>query len=303
MLNTRSKSRFADAGVLGGRFMLARSIGVVSHERKDAQVTESQPETPKLDTSVPQTARIWNYLLGGKDNFAVDREVGDQIISGLPQLAENARLSRRYLARAVRYLAGEAGIRQFLDVGTGLPTADNTHEVAQATAPDTRIVYVDNDPLVLAQARALLTSTPEGATDYVDADLRDPGTILREAARTLDLSRPVALMLMGILGHVESDDEAKLIIKSFMDRLPSGSYLAMYDGSDTSPAVTEAVRIWNLSANPKYHLRSPERISSLFEGFDIVEPGVVSVTRWKPDAGTETLPDEIDQFSAVGRKP
>jgi hypothetical protein len=266
-------------------------------------VTESQPETPKLDTSVPQTARIWNYLLGGKDNFAVDREVGDQIIAGLPQLAENARLSRRYLARAVRYLAGEAGIRQFLDVGTGLPTADNTHEVAQATAPDSRIVYVDNDPLVLAHARALLSSTPQGATDYIDADLRDPGTILREASRTLDLSKPVALMLMGILGHVESDDEAKSIIKSFMDRLPSGSYLAMYDGSDTSAAVTEAVRIWNLSANPKYHLRSPERISGLFEGMDIVEPRVVSVTRWKPDTGTETLPDEIDQFCAVGRKP
>jgi hypothetical protein len=270
---------------------------------KDAQVTDGQPETPKLDTTVPQTARIWNYLLGGKDNFAVDRKVGDQIITSLPQLAEDAQLSRAYLARAVRYLAGAAGIRQFLDVGTGLPTADNTHQVAQATAPDSRVVYVDSDPLVLAQARSLLTSTPEGATDYLDADLRDPGTILGEASRTLDLDRPVALMLMGILGHVESDDEAQLIIKSFMDHLASGSYLAMYDGSDTSEAVTEAVRIWNLSANPKYHLRSPARMASLFEGLDIVEPGVVSVTRWKPDAGSETLPDEIDQFCAVGRKP
>jgi hypothetical protein len=283
--------------------MLARSIGVVPLERKDAQVTESQPETPKLDTSVPQTARIWNYLLGGKDNFAVDREVGDQIIAGQPQLAENARLSRKYLARSVSYLAGEAGVRQFLDIGTGLPTADNTHEIAQSVAPDARIVYVDNDPLVLAHARTLLTSTPQGATDYIDADLRDPDTILREASRTLDLSQPVALMLMGVLGHVESDDEAKSIIRSFMDRLPPGSYLAMYDGSDTSEAVTEAARIWNISANPKYHLRSPERMSGLFEGMDVVEPGVVSVTRWKPDTGTETLPDEIDQFCAVGRKP
>jgi S-adenosyl methyltransferase len=266
-------------------------------------VTDGQPQTPKLDTTVPQTARIWNYLLGGKDNFAVDRIVGDEISAALPQLAENARLSRAFAARAVRYLAGEARIRQFLDVGTGLPAAGNTHEVAQAIAPEARVVYVDNDPLVLARARRLLTGTPEGATDYLDADLRDTGRILGAASRMLDVGRPVALLLMGILGHVESDDEAKSIIKSFMDRLPSGSYLAMYDGSDTSEAVTEAARIWNKSANPKYHLRSPERMTGLFDGLDIVEPGVVSVTRWKPDTGSENPPHEIDQFCAVGRKP
>ncbi|BCJ51543.1 hypothetical protein Asp14428_30180 [Actinoplanes sp. NBRC 14428] len=259
-------------------------------------------DIPKLDTTVPQTARIWNYLLGGKDNFAVDREVGDQIVATLPQLAENARLSRAYLARAVRYLAGERGIRQFLDIGTGLPTADNTHEVAQSVAPDARIVYVDNDPLVLAHARALLTTSAEGATAYVDADLRNAGTILREAAHTLDLDQPVAVFLMGILGHIESDDEARDIIGSILDRLPSGSYLAMYDGSDTSEANTEAVRIWNISANPKYHLRSPERIAGLFAGLEIVDPGVVSVTRWKPEPGAENAV-EIDQYAAVGRKP
>ncbi|WP_307816868.1 MULTISPECIES: SAM-dependent methyltransferase [Micromonospora] len=265
-------------------------------------VTDGEQNRPTLDTGVPQTARIWNYLLGGKDNFAVDREVGDQIISNLPQLAENARLSRAYLTRAVRYLAGEAGIRQFLDIGTGLPTADNTHEVAQSVNPQARIVYVDNDPLVLTHARALLVGTSEGATDYIDADLRDPQSILREAARTLDLSQPVALILMGILGHVESDDEAKSIINSIMAALPSGSYLAMYDGSDTSEAVTEAVRIWNISANPKYHLRSPERIAALFDGLELVEPGVVSVTRWRPDS-TDPEPAAIDQYCAVGRKP
>ncbi|GAA2560333.1 SAM-dependent methyltransferase [Winogradskya consettensis] len=259
-------------------------------------------DIPKLDTTVPQTARIWNYLLGGKDNFAVDREVGDQIIAGLPQLAENARLSRAYLARAVRYLAGEAGIRQFLDIGTGLPTADNTHEVAQSVAPDSRIVYVDNDPLVLAHARALLTTSSEGATDYIDADIRDSKTILGEAARTLDLDKPVALILMGILGHIESDDEARAIIRSFTDHLPSGSYVAMYDGSDTSPDNTEAVRIWNISANPKYHLRTPEQFVGLFEGLEIVEPGAVSVTRWHPEPGAENA-NEIDQYAVVGRKP
>ncbi|RKR92574.1 O-methyltransferase involved in polyketide biosynthesis [Micromonospora pisi] len=255
----------------------------------------------KLDTNVPQTARIWNYLLGGKDHFAADRAVGDQIIQGLPQLAENARLSRAYLARAARYLAGEAGVRQFLDIGTGLPTADNTHQVAQSVAPDARIVYVDNDPLVLTHARALLTSSPQGVTDYIDADLRDTETIVREAARTLDLTKPVAVFLMGILGHIEGDDEAKSIIGRIMGALPSGSYLAMYDGSDTSEAVKEAVRIWNLSANPRYHLRSPERIADLFEGLELVEPGVVSVNEWKPDPSTP--PGVIDQYCAVGRKP
>jgi hypothetical protein len=261
------------------------------------------PETPKLDTTVPQTARIWNHLLGGKDNFAADREVGDQIIKSMPQLAENARLSRAYLVRAVRWLAAEAGIRQFLDIGTGLPTADNTHEVAQAAAPDARIVYVDNDPLVLAYAHALLTSSHEGATDYIDADMHDPAAILREASKTLDFGKPVALIMMGILGHIEDDAEAKSIIDGFLARMPSGSYLAMYDGSDTSPAVTEAARIWNLSANPKYHLRSPERIAALFDGLELVEPGVVSVTRWRPGTGSDTLPAVIDQYCAVGRKP
>jgi hypothetical protein len=265
-------------------------------------VTDS-PVPEKLDTTTPQTARIWNHLLGGKDNFAVDREVGDQIIESMPQLAENARLSRAYLVRAVRWLATEAGIRQFLDIGTGLPTADNTHEVAQAAAPEARIVYVDNDPLVLAHARALLTSTPEGATDYIDADMHDPAAILSAAAKTLDLSQPVALIMMGILGHVEDDATAKTIIETFLRQVPSGSYLAMYDGSDTSPAVTEAVRIWNLSANPKYHLRSPARIAALFDGLELVDPGVVSVTRWKPDTDSATPPVEIDQYCAVGRKP
>ncbi len=264
-------------------------------------MADSRQDLPDLDVTVPQTARIWNHLLGGKDNFAVDRAVGDQIVAAMPQLAENAKLSRAYLARAVRYLAGEAGVRQFLDIGTGLPTADNTHEVAQSVAPDARIVYVDNDPLVLTHARALLTSSPQGATDYIAADLRDPERILREAARTLDLDRPVALFLMGILGHVESDDEARSIIGTVMDRLPSGSYLAMYDGSDTSEDTIEAARIWNVSANPKYHLRSPERIAGLFAGMEIIDPGVVPVTRWRPEPGASTR--HIDQYCAVGRKP
>jgi hypothetical protein len=263
-------------------------------------VSQQQPE---IDTSVPQTARIWNYWLGGKDNFPVDRAVGDQILKAFPAIVENARASRAFLVRAVGYLAGEAGIGQFLDIGTGLPTANNTHQVAQRVAPESRIVYVDNDPIVLAHARALLTSTPDGATDYLDADLRDPERILQEAARTLDLTQPVAIMLMGILGHIEDDDQARSIVGRLLDGVPSGSYLTMNDGTDTSEEVVEAARIWNQSANPTYHLRSPDRIARFFDGLELVEPGVVSPPRWRPEPSPSGLPAEIDSFGGVGRKP
>jgi hypothetical protein len=262
-----------------------------------------QQQEPELDTSVPQTARIWNYWLGGKDNFPVDRAVGDQILEAFPAIVENARASRAFLARAVRYLAGEAGIRQFLDIGTGLPTANNTHQVAQEVAPDARIVYVDNDPIVLAHARALLTSSPEGATDYLDADLRDPDKLLREAARTLDFAQPMAIMLMGILGHIADDDQARSIVNTLVGAVPSGSYLTMNDGTDTSEEVVEAARIWNQSANPTYHLRSPELIARFFDGLELVEPGVVSPPRWRPEPSPSGLPAEIDSACGVGRKP
>jgi O-methyltransferase involved in polyketide biosynthesis len=262
-----------------------------------------QHQEPGFDTTVPQTARIWNYWLGGKDNFPADRQVGDQVLEAFPAIVENARASRSFLARAVRYLAGEAGIRQFLDIGTGLPTANNTHQVAQAVAPECRIVYVDNDPIVLTHARALLTSTPQGATAYVDADLRDPDGILQEAARTLDLSQPIAIMLMGILGHIADDDEAQSIVKRLVGGVRSGSYLTMNDGTDTSEEVVEAARIWNQSANPTYHLRSPDRIARFFDGLELVEPGVVSPPRWRPEPSPSGLPADIDSWCGVGRKP
>jgi hypothetical protein len=254
---------------------------------------------PDLDTSVPQTARIWNYFLGGKDNFAVDRAVGDQVLAADPELAENARLSRAFLIRAVRYLAGPAGMRQFLDIGTGLPTANNTHEVAQSVAPESRIVYVDNDPLVLAHARALLTSRPEGATSYLDADMYDMDLVLREAARTLDFSRPVAVLFMGVLGHIEDDAVAQGLVRKALDAVPSGSYLTLYDGTDITPEAVEGARQWNQSAALPYHLRSPARLARFFEGLELVEPGLVSATRWRPD----TEAREIIQYGAVGRKP
>lgn len=262
----------------------------------------AENEFAEVDTTVPQTARIWNYLLGGTDNFPVDRAVGEQIITSMPHLAEFARYSRRFLVRAVRYLATDAGIRQFLDVGAGLPTAENTHEVALAVNGDARTLYVDYDPMVITQGRALLAGSPPGSAGYVLGDLRDPAGILRAAGGELDLSRPTALMLMGVLGHIESDKEAKELVDALMAGLPSGSYFAMYDGGDGREDIREAARIWNLQANPQYHLRSPERLAALLDGLDLVDPGVVSVTRWRPDADAAAAP-AVDQIAAVGRKP
>ncbi len=265
-------------------------------------------EIPEINTSVPQSARIWNYWLGGKDNYEVDRAAGDQFLEVFPGIVEIARVSRGFLTRAVAYLAGEVGIRQFLDIGTGLPTADNTHEVAQRVAPDARIVYVDNDPLVLAHARALLTSTPEGATAYVDADLREPDTILAEAGKTLDFGQPVALMLMGILGHISDDDQARSLVRHLLATLPPGSYLALCDGTSViDMAGAQAQGEYNESGAIPYVLRTPEQIAGFFEGLELVEPGVVSCPRWRPDpagvAASAGPPAEVDAFGGVGRKP
>ena len=253
-----------------------------------------------IDTTVPHSARIWNYWLGGKDNYAVDREAGDQYKEIFPGIAVVARTSRAFLTRAVRYLAGEAGLRQFLDIGTGLPTADNTHQVAQRVAPESRIVYVDNDPLVLAHARALLTSSPEGSTEYLDADIRNPAAILDAAGGLLDFTQPIALMLMGIMGHF-TDEEAYPIVRQLLAGLPSGSYFALYDGADTNEAFNEAQRGYNESGAVPYHLRSPEQFTRFFEGLELVEPGVVPVPHWRPDPDAETV--EIYSYCGVGRKP
>jgi hypothetical protein len=265
----------------------------------------SRDPFPDIDTTRAHTARVWNYWLGGKDNYPVDREVGEQIFAVLPDIVDAARAQRAFLVRVVRYLAGEAGIRQFLDIGTGLPTANNTHEVAQAIAPECRIVYVDNDPLIMAHARALLTSTPEGVTDYIFADLRDPETILREAARTLDFTQPIALMLLGILEHILDTDQACAIVKRLLDALPSGSYLALCDPTtEVRPDVMrEAVRQWNESATPPIKARSREELLRFFDGLELLEPGVVSVSLWRPEAGALGAPVEVFNFGGLGRKP
>jgi hypothetical protein len=255
-----------------------------------------------IDTTVPHSARIWNYWLGGKDNFQIDRVAGDQFSAIYPGIVDIARADRAFLGRVIRYLAGEAGIRQFLDVGTGLPTADNTHEVAQRVAPGSRIVYVDNDPLVLAHARALLTSSAEGSTDYVDANMADADKVLQEAAQWLDLSRPVALTFMGVLGHVVDHDEARSIVAALLAGLPSGSYLSINDSINTSEALEEALRVYEASGAVPYRTRTPEQFASYFDGLALVEPGVVNVDDWRPDPDAPRGP-EIPQLGAVARKP
>ncbi|MER6629054.1 SAM-dependent methyltransferase [Streptomyces sp. NPDC000987] len=266
-------------------------------------MNSEDPLADRLQLDRPHSARVWNYLLGGKDNYAADRQAGEMILQMFPDIALLARLQRRFLARAVRHLAGEAGIRQFLDVGTGLPTVDNTHEVAQRIAPESRIVYVDNDPLVLVHAQALLTSTPEGACAYLEADVRDPEGILEAASRTLDFSRPVALTMLGILGQIPDSDDPGSVVSRFLDALPPGSYLALGDGTDTSEALNRAIAVYNANSASSYHLRSPEHIAGFFDGLELVEPGVVPTSQWHPDpVDVGRAPSDVDAICGIGRK-
>jgi len=267
--------------------------------------TYSDPEQriagTAIDTTVPHSARIWNYWLGGKDNYEIDRVAGDQFSGIYPGIVDIARADRAFLGRVIRFLAGEAGVRQFLDVGTGLPTADNTHQVAQRVAPESRIIYVDNDPLVLAHARALLSSCPQGSTSYVDADMRDAEKVLREAAEWLDLTQPVALTFMGVLGHVVDHDEARSIVAGLLEGLPPGSYLSINDSVNTSEALEAALRVYEASGAVPYRTRTPQQFAGYFEGLELVEPGVVNVDDWRPDPDSPRGP-EIPQLGAVGRK-
>jgi O-methyltransferase involved in polyketide biosynthesis len=251
----------------------------------------------RLDTSRPHSARVWNYLLGGKDNFAADRAAAEDVTTHLPEIVEIARAGRAFLMRAIWYLTVEAGIRQFLDLGTGLPTANNTHEVAQRFAPESRIVYVDNDPLVLVHARALLTSAPEGVTAYIDADVRNTEDVLREARQTLDFGKPIAVMMLGILGHIPDDAQASGIVARIVDEIPSGSYLVVNDSIDT-PANAAAIAIARRNG-ADYHLRTPDQLTAFFTGLELVGPGVVSTPRWQAD----TDAPELDVSCGVARKP
>jgi hypothetical protein len=253
-----------------------------------------------IDKSVPHNARVWDYWLGGKDNFDVDRRMGDSIREMFPVISDVAGHSRRFLRRAVTYLAGEAGVRQFLDIGTGLPTANNTHEVAQKIEPSSRIVYVDNDPLVLVHARALLTSSSEGVTDYVDADIHHVGEVLAGAKRTLDLDQPVAVMMLGILNFVLDDEEAGQIVAELVEAVPSGSYLAI-----THPTVelggemnVPAMEFYNKRARPRIRARDRAQIAAFVDGLELVEPGLISAPQWHSDGEAA----EVPLWAVVARK-
>jgi S-adenosyl methyltransferase len=262
-------------------------------------------DDPVIDTSVPHSARIWNYWLGGKDNYPIDRQVGDQMVDVFPDIVASARADRVFLGRAVRLLAGERGVDQFLDIGTGLPTVDNTHEVAQRANPASRIVYVDNDPLVLTHARALLTSTPEGETAYIDGDVHDPATILREAGRTLDFSRPIGLTVLAVVQFVLDDQEAYAAVRTLVDALPPGSYLVLSHGTNeiNTEASNAAVDYWNEHGTPPMVLRNAAQIAPFFDGLEILDPGIVPCSQWRPEADVFGDPAPVPHYCCVGLKP
>ncbi|MEV0827169.1 SAM-dependent methyltransferase [Nonomuraea rubra] len=254
------------------------------------------------DTGVPSPARIYDLWLGGHDHYEIDRIVSEQILAAVPDLPVLARANREFLGRAVRHLAGEAGVRQFLDIGTGIPTADNTHQVARSVAPDSRVVYVDNDPTVLAHARELLRAAPAGSTVFVDGDLRDPGKILASAAELLDFGRPIGLMLLGVIDFVPGTGTARTIIGELMSAMAPGSHLVLSHGL-VGKQLEEGVRHWNESGGSPMTLRTLEEVTSFFDGLELLEPGVVPLPRWRPTPETLYGDREAVYYAGVGRKP
>jgi trans-aconitate methyltransferase len=275
-------------------------------DQRPAGGAEQQDEAPAgIDTSRAHQARIYDYWLGGKDNFAADREAADQALAAYPGLRRGVRAQRAFLARAVAYLAGPAGIRQFLDIGTGIPTANNTHEVAQSVAPEARIVYLDNDPMVLAHARALLTSAPPGATSYLDADLRDTETILSAAAGLLDFRQPVALILIGILQLIPDGDNPRAIVARLVEAVPPGSWLAVFHpASDILPdQIGEAARRVSARSASTTTLRSRAEVARFFDGLDLMDPGLVQVHRWQPGSAAPDYGEQVAGYAGLARKP
>jgi SAM-dependent methyltransferase len=260
----------------------------VSSDWLQAPLPDQGSSLSEIDTSVPHIARVYDYWLGGKDNFAPDRVAAEAAMREDPNVVEGVRGNRAFLARAVRYLVGQAGIRQFLDIGTGIPAADNTHEVAQAMERECRVVYVDNDPIVLAHARALLTGGPEGATAYLDQDLRNVAEIVRAAAGTLDFTKPVAVMLIGILHCIPDEDDPAGIVRRLMDAVPPGSYLAIsHPATDINTPARNLASRMNEFMPIKVRFRSRAEVAGFLEGLDLVEPGLVRVPDWRPDSDAD----------------
>jgi O-methyltransferase involved in polyketide biosynthesis len=274
-------------------------------------VTQSTPpggtegsELPPFDPTVPNPARMWNYWLGGKDNFAADREGAERVLEVMPSLPLIARAVRLFLIDAVHQLATEHGVRQFLDIGTGLPTADNTHDVAQRAAPESKIVYVDYDPVVLTHAQALLTSSPEGQTDYIQADLRDTDTILKGAARTLDFTRPVAVLLIAVLHFIPDADDPYAVVDRLMDAVPSGSYLVMaHAASDIDPEATaEMARRYNKMSSATITPRTRDQVARFFDGLELLSPGLVPISKWALSSPIDPTTSALIGYCAIARK-
>jgi hypothetical protein len=262
--------------------------------------------SPRLDFHTVSPARRWNYWLGGKDHFQVDRESGDRIAQVYPPIRTAAREGRAFHGRAIRYLAQDAGIRQFLDIGTGLPAPDNTHEVAQAVAPECRVVYVDNDPMVLAHARALTVGTAQGMTNYIDADLRDPATILDspQLAATLDLRQPVALLLIAVLHFIKDDEQARRIVADLLSAVAPGSYLVATHGTGDFIDPQTAAKFDAMLATGQVDTwpRNRDNFAGFFEGLQLIEPGIVPVSEWRPERPERLPPAEVSTYGAIGRK-
>jgi len=274
-----------------------------TEEARDGAASSGHEMPQSIDTSVAHVARVYDYWLGGKDNFAADRAAGEQAIQAYPDIVYSVRANRAFLARTVRYLVKDAKIRQFLDIGTGIPTANNTHEVAQSAAPGCDVVYVDNDPVVLAHARALLVSGERGHTSYIDANLRDAGRILAEAALTLDFSQPMAIMLMAILQHIDDADDPYGIVARLVEAVPPGSYLVLSHPAadiETEAMADMAERLNRLMAE-KVTFRTRAQVARFFDGLELVEPGMVRVQQWRPDTEKEAK-SPAALWGGIGRK-
>ncbi|MBO0855753.1 MAG: SAM-dependent methyltransferase [Nocardia sp.] len=258
----------------------------------------------QLRTDIPNSARVWDFWMGGKDNYEADRAAGEAGLRIAPCIEDIARESREFLIRAVSYLAGTAGVRQFLDIGTGLPTMQNTHQVAQQIAPDCRVLYVDHDPVVIAHARAMLSSrTAEGSTAIVNADFHEPETIIAEAHRFLDPSRPIAVMFTGVLGHARSYPDMLRVVRTMMAAVPSGSYLLLSDGTDDDSAYVDLCAEYAKTGGTPYVPRSRAEIAAAFDGLEPIPPGYTSITRWAGESQVRERAAEVPAYGGIARKP
>jgi SAM-dependent methyltransferase len=261
---------------------------------------------PEINTNVPQSARVYDYWLGGKDHFPADRALGEAIAEALPTIRTQVRGQRAFLGRAVRYLASDAGVRQFLDIGTGIPTAGNVHDVAQEIAPESRVLYVDNDPIVLVNARALMAGTAEGRVAFIQADLREPEVILGDpaVARTLDLAQPVGLVLVGVIDHLRDDDDPRRVVTTLVDALAPGSYLVLSQTTpDFDPETMRALAAASEQGGIANVPRTLADTEPFFAGLELVEPGLVPLAAWRPDPGAEQDPRTVYAYGGVARKP